>query len=153
MFEVNNGNTRTVFEISSKLTVKRTERNHWRCSGICIVNFEPVSHIHCWHWTSECWLWKDCRKSKSNAGPLLDSFSLFFFFPCSKILRVLRVLKWNRQPGWGNNGTAVCISRISDWTNYSFSSPHRKKIYQNKLITNQGKRVRFTHLFQALKEC
>ena len=45
MFKVNNKNTRTRCEICSKLTVKTTERRKWRCSGVCIVNFEHISHL------------------------------------------------------------------------------------------------------------
>ena len=33
-------NTRTRYEICSKLTIKTTERRHWRRSGVFIVNFE-----------------------------------------------------------------------------------------------------------------
>ena len=45
LFKVNNGNTRTICEIGSKLTIKTTEQRHWRRSGVFIVDFEPVSHI------------------------------------------------------------------------------------------------------------
>ena len=31
--------------ICSKLTRKNPERHHCRCSGICIVNFEHISHL------------------------------------------------------------------------------------------------------------
>ena len=44
-FKVDNGNTRTMCEIRSKLTIKTSERRHWRRYGIFIVNFEQVSHI------------------------------------------------------------------------------------------------------------
>ena len=43
MFKVNNRNTRTRYEICSKLTIKIPERRHWRRSGIFIVNFEQVN--------------------------------------------------------------------------------------------------------------
>ena len=43
LFKINNGNTRSIFEICLKLP---------------IVNFEQISHIswcfHCWIWTSKC---------------------------------------------------------------------------------------------------
>ena len=46
LFKVNNGDTRTVREICSKLMIKTPERRQWRpCSGVFIVNFEQVSHI------------------------------------------------------------------------------------------------------------
>ena len=44
MFKVNNRDTRTRFEICSKLTMKTLERRHWRRSGVFIVNFEYISH-------------------------------------------------------------------------------------------------------------
>ena len=40
MFKVNNGNTRTMCEICSKLTIKTPER-----SDVFIVNFEQILHI------------------------------------------------------------------------------------------------------------
>ena len=45
IFKVNNRNTRTRSEICSKLTIKITERHHWRRSGIFIVNFEHTSQL------------------------------------------------------------------------------------------------------------
>ena len=41
----NNRNTRTMCEISLKLTKKTPERRHWRRSIVFIVNFEHISHI------------------------------------------------------------------------------------------------------------
>ena len=43
MLEVNNRNTRC--KICSKLIIKTPEIRHWRCSGVFIVNFEPISHL------------------------------------------------------------------------------------------------------------
>ena len=37
--------TRTRFEIYSKLTIKTAKRRHWRCSGAFIVNFEHILHL------------------------------------------------------------------------------------------------------------
>ena len=34
-----------VCEIYSKLTKKAPERLHWRCFGVCIVNFQQMSYI------------------------------------------------------------------------------------------------------------
>ena len=45
MFKVDNKNTRTRCEISSKLTIKTLERRHWRRSSVFIVNFEHISHL------------------------------------------------------------------------------------------------------------
>ena len=45
IFKVNNRNTTTRYEIYSKLTIKTPERQHWRGSGVFIVNFEHVSHL------------------------------------------------------------------------------------------------------------
>ena len=45
MFKVSNRNTRTRCEICSELTIKITERCHWRRSGIFIVNFEHITHL------------------------------------------------------------------------------------------------------------
>ena len=43
LLKVNNRNTRTRFEICSKLTIKTPERRHH--SGIFIVNLEHISHL------------------------------------------------------------------------------------------------------------
>ena len=45
MFKVNNRNTSTRCETSSKLTIKTPERRHWRRPDVFIVNFEHVSHL------------------------------------------------------------------------------------------------------------
>ena len=45
MFKVNNRNTRTWCEICSKLTIKTTERRHWRPSGVFIVNFKHTLQL------------------------------------------------------------------------------------------------------------
>ena len=45
LLKVNNGNNRTSCEICSKLTIKITERRHWRRSGIFIVNFEQFDTL------------------------------------------------------------------------------------------------------------
>ena len=45
MLKVNNRNTRTRREISSKLTIKTPERGHWRRSGVFIFNFEYIPHL------------------------------------------------------------------------------------------------------------
>ena len=45
MFKVSNEDTRTRFEICSKLIIKTTERHQWGRSGVFIVNFEQISHL------------------------------------------------------------------------------------------------------------
>ena len=45
MFKVNKRNTRTRFEICSKLIIKAPERRHWLRYDVFIVNFEHVSHL------------------------------------------------------------------------------------------------------------
>ena len=40
VFEVNNGSTKTMCEICSKLTIKTPQRSHLLRFGVCIVNFE-----------------------------------------------------------------------------------------------------------------
>ena len=48
MFKANSKNTRTRFEICSKLTIKTPERRDWRRSGVFILNFEhftPFSSV------------------------------------------------------------------------------------------------------------
>ena len=45
LFKVNNRNTRTSYEIFSKLTIKTPERCQWRRSGIFIVNGENILYL------------------------------------------------------------------------------------------------------------
>ena len=45
MFKVNNRNTRLMYEICSKLTIKTPERRQRRYFGVFIVNFEHISHL------------------------------------------------------------------------------------------------------------
>ena len=45
MFKVNNRNTRTRYEICSKLTIMTPKRRHWRLSSFFIVNFKYISHL------------------------------------------------------------------------------------------------------------
>ena len=42
LLKVNNGNTRSMYEICSKLTMRTSERRHWRRSGVFIGNFEKI---------------------------------------------------------------------------------------------------------------
>ena len=45
LVKVNNRNTRTRWEIWSKLTTKTPEHCHWRCYGVFIVNSDHISHL------------------------------------------------------------------------------------------------------------
>ena len=45
LFRVSNGNSGTIFEICSELTIKKAERHQWRHSGVFIVSFEHISYI------------------------------------------------------------------------------------------------------------
>ena len=45
LLKVNNRNTRSRCEISSKLTIPTPERRQWRRSGIFNVNSEHISHL------------------------------------------------------------------------------------------------------------
>ena len=45
LFKLDNGSTR-MYKILSKLTIKTPEGHHLHCSGIFIVKFEQISHIH-----------------------------------------------------------------------------------------------------------
>ena len=44
-FKVNNGNTKMMCEINSKVTMKTPEQRRWTCFGVLIVNFEQTSLI------------------------------------------------------------------------------------------------------------
>ena len=45
LLKVNNKNTRTRYEIYSKLTIKTPEERQWRRSVVFIVNFKHISHL------------------------------------------------------------------------------------------------------------
>ena len=45
LFKVKNGNTRTMSDICSKLTIKTPKQRYWRRSSVFIVNFEHTSHL------------------------------------------------------------------------------------------------------------
>ena len=54
LFKVNNGNTRTMCEICSTLTIKTPQRRHWRRSGVFTVN---LNRFHTLSWCFHSWLW------------------------------------------------------------------------------------------------
>ena len=43
--KVNDRNNRAWCKISTKLTIKSSERRHWCCFGVFTVNFEYISHL------------------------------------------------------------------------------------------------------------
>ena len=73
LFKANNGNTKIIHKICSKLTIKTSERRLWRRSGVLIVNFEQISHfalVFSWHC---CVDWKknsivEIRNGMTNEG-------------------------------------------------------------------------------------
>ena len=75
LLKVNNTNNGTRCEICSKLTMK-TERHHWRRSGVFIVNFERVNV----DWAVSVWV----KLSGSNSVQV-TSFS-------TKILFIIKIL-------------------------------------------------------------
>ena len=44
LFKVNNGNTRIMYGLCSKLTINTPEQRQWRHSSVFIVNFKQISH-------------------------------------------------------------------------------------------------------------
>ena len=83
MFKSNNGNTRTMYGMCSKLTIKRPER---RLSlSLPLDRFHTLFwRFHCWLWTSECRLenprnnkWKGWAEDAFLFKFLSSSFSLF----------------------------------------------------------------------------
>ena len=45
LIKVNNGNTKTMCEIYSKLTIETPERHRCRHFGVFVVDFEQISYI------------------------------------------------------------------------------------------------------------
>ena len=64
LLKVNNGNTKTMCEICSKLIIKTPEQRRWRHSLVFIINiniFHTLFCFLCWLWKSKCWLWSDTK--------------------------------------------------------------------------------------------
>ena len=62
LFKVSNGNTRTMCEICSKLTIKTRHRCHWRRLMYSLLT---LNRFHVLLWCFHCWLWKSkCRQGK-----------------------------------------------------------------------------------------
>ena len=74
--KVDNGNTKKMHEICSKLTVKTPERRHWRCSIVFVVNFENIAHpflvFLCWLWKIKFLLWILERIAVKKLGGIAD---------------------------------------------------------------------------------
>ena len=70
LFKVTNGNTRTIWEICSKIKIKTPGQRHWRRSGVFFVNFEQISRIVLvfllWLWTSKYRQAKSLQKTKTD---------------------------------------------------------------------------------------
>ena len=80
MFKVNNRNTRTRCEICcSKLTIKTSERWHWRRFGVVIVNFEHISP------PLLVFLWAGKFRLGEDLNYFLNNLKNFF----------LKICKWN----------------------------------------------------------
>ena len=60
LFKSNNGNTRTMCEICSKLMIRTAEQLHWRHSGVFTVNLNRIHAFLCSFpcilWASKYWL-------------------------------------------------------------------------------------------------
>ena len=68
---LNNGNTRTMCEICSKLTIKIPLRHHWSCFGIFILNIEMIPHTS----VSILTLNKSCRLEGESCSTDLREIS------------------------------------------------------------------------------
>ena len=80
VFNVKNGNTRTMCDTCSKLTIKTPEGRHWRCSGAFIVNSEHNSHIFLVvqmftvNKQMFCWVGKHMIKISNKSTGLLSNY-------------------------------------------------------------------------------
>ena len=70
LLKVNNGNTRTMWENCSKLSIKTPEQSHWCRSGVFIVNFD---RFHTIFWCFHCWLWINKCRLKTIANIISGS--------------------------------------------------------------------------------
>ena len=59
LFKVNNGNTGTMCEIYSKLTIKTSEWRHWRRSAVYLLT---LNRFHTLFWCFHCWLWTSTQR-------------------------------------------------------------------------------------------
>ena len=53
LFKVKNENTRTLYEVCSRFTIKTPEQRHWRFSDVFIVN---LNRFYTFLWRFHCWL-------------------------------------------------------------------------------------------------
>ena len=75
LLKVDNGNTRTIHEICSKLPIRTPDCRHWRLCGAIIANFN-IFHIlfslfQCRLWTSKCQLGCDFIIHFNILNPLI----------------------------------------------------------------------------------
>ena len=106
MFKIYSRNTRTRWEICSKLTIKTPGRCHWCCSGVFIVNFEhftPCSSVSIVNFEKVNADWgrtKDLNKdqTKSNISPT----NWFFMYRklCKATLWSITFFKYTQIVAW-----------------------------------------------------
>ena len=85
--KVNNRNSRTMFEICSKLTIKTTEWSHWCRSGVFFVNSKQISHI--------CFvLLLLTLNKKMPAGLIVGIFCILQVIDVGNILQFCENVKW-----------------------------------------------------------
>ena len=88
LLKINNGNTRLITQICSKLRIKSPERRHWHHPGVFIVNFEidyALNLFHTFFWCFHCWLWT----SKCRLGYESYHIRIFLVHTCTKNIREL----------------------------------------------------------------
>ena len=69
MFKVNNGDSKTMCEICSNLTIKTPKWRHPRNFGVLVFNFKKISHtvLVFLIWTSKCWLGRSHGKKTTRS--------------------------------------------------------------------------------------
>ena len=94
LFKVNNRNTRTIYEIWSKLTIKTPQWSQWRHLVPLLLTLNIFytlrCYFYCWLWTSECQLgvtWNGWRSLYLNFYKQIMSH-----FPISLRVCLLRKL-------------------------------------------------------------
>ena len=75
--KVNDGNTRTTCEISSKLTTKTPEQCHWSRFDVFISTFNRFQTLF---WCFHCWLWTSKYRLGSSFAPELSTTTEPFSF-------------------------------------------------------------------------
>ena len=104
LFKINNGNTKAMCKICSKLIIKTPERGHWYRSVIFVLNFEQVFYwtlwttlnplfccFHCWLWTSKYQVesWSQWRAGHQSFATTLKMFFIFRTFAIGKSTAIM----------------------------------------------------------------